>query len=168
MSHSVLPMKSIKQPTYHSLVSLIHIICWGMFLGFPLVFAQRSDGSIDWSAFMHHSLIPAILCLLFYINYFILIPRYLFQKDTTKFLAINLMLILMAGFGIRWYNEVHLLPMPVPRPDRPLPPRFLFYLRDVASMCFTVGVCVAIRLSIRWKETEEAWNEAVKSRTEAE
>lgn len=168
MSHSVLPMKSIKQPTYHSLVSLIHIICWGMFLGFPLVFAQRSDGSIDWSAFMHHSLIPAILCLLFYTNYFILIPRYLFQKDTTNFLAINLMLILMAGFGIRWYNEVHLLPMPVPRPDRPLPPRFLFYLRDVASMCFTVGVCVAIRLSIRWKETEEAWNEAVKSRTEAE
>lgn len=168
MSHIELPMKSIKRPTYRLLVSLIHIICWVMFLGYPLFFTQRSDGSIDWSAFMHHSLIPAILCLLFYINYFILIPRFLFKKNISNFLIINLILILIAGSGIRWYNDMHLFPMPMPQPDRPLPPRFFFYLRDVGSMCFTVGVCVAIRLGIRWKETEEAWNEAVKSRTEAE
>lgn len=168
MNYITLPMKSIKQPTYHSLVSLIHIICWAMFLGYPLFFTQRANGTIDWSAFMHHSLIPAILCLLFYINYFILIPRFLFKKNLPYFLFINLILILIAGSGIRWYNDMHLFPMPFPKPDRPLPPRFLFYLRDVASMCFSVGVCVAIRLSIRWKETEEAWNEAVKSRTEAE
>lgn len=168
MSHIELPMKSIKRPTYRLLVSLIHIICWVMFLGYPLFFTQRSDGSIDWSAFMHHSLIPTILCLLFYINYFILVPRFLFKKEFSYFLIINLILILIAGNGIRWYNDMHLFQMPMPKPERPLPPRFFFYLRDIGSMCFTVGVCVAIRLSIRWKETEEAWNEAVKSRTEAE
>lgn len=57
---------------------------------------------------------------------------------------------------------------PPPQQFRPSPPVFIFYLRDIASLVFTVGLSVAIRMSIRWSEAEAARREAVKSRMEAE
>lgn len=57
---------------------------------------------------------------------------------------------------------------PPPQQFRPTPPVFIFYLRDIASLVFTVGLSVAIRMSIRWSEAEAARREAVKSRMEAE
>lgn len=48
------------------------------------------------------------------------------------------------------------------------PPHFIFFMRDIATMIFAAGLSVAIRVSIRWNETEKARREAVKSRTEAE
>lgn len=40
----------------HRLLELtIHIICWGLFFGFPLFFTQDDSGSIDWREFINHS-----------------------------------------------------------------------------------------------------------------
>lgn len=36
----------------HRLLELtIHIICWGLFFGFPLFFTQDDSGSIDWRVY---------------------------------------------------------------------------------------------------------------------
>lgn len=51
---------------------------------------------------------------------------------------------------------------------RPAPPQYTFYMRDMASLIFAAGLSVAIRMSMRWSESEAARQEAIKSRTEAE
>lgn len=152
---------------HRSLGTLIHVCCWGLFLVFPLFFAQRTNGSIDWDEYLHHSMFPVSSCIIFYINYFLLIPHVLFREHTKRFFFSNLVIILFVTLGIRYLNSLFYLPPPSVF-DRPGPPQYIFFFRDMAGLIFSAGLSVAIRMSIRWSEAEAERREAVKSRTEAE
>lgn len=154
--------------TNHRLLELtIHIICWGLFFGFPLFFIQHDNGNIDWPAFMRHSVVPVALFIIFYINYLILIPAILFKNHAGRFLVVNLVVICIMTLGLRYWHTIN-MPPPFSRPHIMEPPQFIFYLRDLTSLIFATGLSVAIRMSLRWSETELARQEALKSRTEAE
>ena len=152
----------------HRLLELtIHIICWGLFFGFPLFFTQDDSGSIDWREFINHSGVSLSFFVIFYINYLLFIPKVLFKEHTGQFILLNILLILVVSIGLRYWHNIIAFPPPAPR--RPhLPPQYIFYIRDITSMIFTVGLSVAIRMSLRWSATELERREAVKSRTEAE
>ena len=152
----------------HRLLELtIHIICWGLFFGFPLFFTQDDSGSIDWREFINHSGVSLSFFVIFYINYLLFIPKVLFKEHTGQFILLNILLILVVSIGLRYWHNIIAFPPPAPR--RPhLPPHYIFYIRDITSMIFTVGLSVAIRMSLRWSATELERREAVKSRTEAE
>lgn len=152
----------------HRLLELtIHIICWGLFFGFPLFFTQDDSGSIDWREFINHSGVSLSFFVIFYINYLLFIPKILFKEHTGQFILLNILLILVVSIGLRYWHNIIAFPPPAPR--RPhLPPQYIFYIRDITSMIFTVGLSVAIRMSLRWSATELERREAVKSRTEAE
>lgn len=158
-------MKHTINITHRTLEILIHITCWGFVFAFPLFFTQRNNGSINWPAYIHHSIVPTTLFIIFYINYFLLIPFILFKEKNKEFVFSNIVLIAGMAIGLHYWNSFRLMPPPT---DRPTPPPYIFYLRDIASLIFSVGLSVAIRMSIRWSETETARREAVKSRTEAE
>jgi Putative regulator of cell autolysis len=49
-----------------------------------------------------------------------------------------------------------------------MPPGWIFFVRDILSLIFTIGLSAAIRMSARWGQAEAARREAEKSRTEAE
>ena len=67
----------------HRLLELtIHIICWGLFFGFPLFFTQDDSGSIDWREFINHSGVSLSFFVIFYINYLLFIPKVLFKEHT--------------------------------------------------------------------------------------
>lgn len=159
-------MKPNSETTRRPFEFIIHAICWGMFFGFSLFFTQRDNGTIDWSAFFHHSLVPASFFIIFYINYFFYIPRILFRDHLKRFLLLNLLTIFVFAAFLRAAHGIYM--PPPPREFRFAPPVYIFYLRDIASLIFTVGLSVAIRMSIRWSEAEAARREAVKSRMEAE
>lgn len=150
---------------------LIHIFCWGMFFFFPLLFAQRENGTVDWPDFYRHLPVPLSLCIIFYLNYSLFIPYILFREHTKRFLLVNLLTACLLSFALRWWDDIHMPPpeFHVAAHDfRMPPPRYTFYLRDMTSFVFCVGLSVAIRMSIRWSKTEAERREAVKSRTEAE
>lgn len=159
-------MQHIIQTKHRPLELLIHIICWSMFYVFPLFFIQRNNGSVDWHIFLVHSIVPTSLFLIFYLNYLFLIPKILFHKRTKEFLLINLISIIILTFGLRYWSNLH-FPPPI-EISRPAPPQYIFYMRDMASLIFAVGLSVALRMSMRWNESEAARQEAIKSRTEAE
>lgn len=146
------------------LEALIHIICWGISFFFPLFFSQHNTGAIDWPTFLHHSIVPISFCLIFYLNYSLLIPLVLFREHTKRFLTYNLIAIFLITFGLRYWSNLHF----PPPPGIHLPPQYIFYLRDMTSLIFCAGLSVAIRMSIRWRATEAERREAIKSRTEAE
>lgn len=128
----------------HRLLELtIHIICWGLFFGFPLFFTQDDSGSIDWREFINHSGVSLSFFVIFYINYLLFIPKVLFKEHTGQFILLNILLILVVSIGLRYWHNIIAFPPPAPR--RPhLPPQYIFYIRDITSMIFTVGLSVAV------------------------
>ena len=151
--------------------ALIHIVGWSIVLAFPYFILNRSDTSITWGQYLHHgSIVPLSFLIVFYVNYCLLIPRYLFRGCTKQYLLINLLLILLIGAGAHWWQEYTFRSMVTesPRPRPMGPPRLMFFLRDIFSMVLTVGLSAAIRLTGRWRQVEAARREAEQQRVEAE
>lgn len=148
---------------------IIHVFGWILFFGFPIIMTQSSNGSIDWKEFNRFLMVPASLFAIFYLNYFLLIPKVLFREHKKKFLIINILVIGAISIGLRITSDIQVPPPPNEELMMKIkPPHFIFFMRDIATMIFAAGLSVAIRVSIRWNETEKARREAVKSRTEAE
>ena len=150
---------------------LIHIISWLLIFTFPLIVYNR-DSSINWEQFLRQSFVPLCSFILFYINYLILVPRLLFPKKYVWFFVCNILLIIaMTGllhFGhAMFYHRVfkgfmgHLPPIP------PLP-RWPFISRDLVMFLFVIGLSTALRVSLRWRETEEKLMVSEREKTVAE
>lgn len=155
----------------HRLVEiLIHIIGWGIVLGFPLFFISQEESTINWRVYLFHSAVPLSLMLVFYLNHFIFIPNYLFTQRLKHFLTLNIILIIFAVLFLSFWQDfsmTHLLKEGVlTRPNRP--PGWILSVRDSFSMILSVGLSIAIRMSSRLGEIESARREAERSRAEAE
>ena len=158
-------MNSFANKKHRGLEIAIHLICWGLFFAFPLFMLQQPNGSINWKAFMHHCVMPSTVCIIFYLNYFLFIPRLLFKERNKEFFIANLITILLLILGMNYYSTICFPPR---MDNKYLPPRIIFILRDVLSLVFSAGLSVSIRMSIRLSKAEAEKQEAVKSRTEAE
>lgn len=148
---------------------LIHIISWGIMFGFPFFFVERGNGNINWLAYVRHSAVPLSFMIAFYVNYFFLVPRYLFQNQAKRYVSYNIILLCVIGVLLHLWQSLTFDPSIVPQPKRDnRPPGWLFFARDMLSLVFTIGLSAAIRMSARWAQNEAARKEAERSRTEAE
>ncbi|MDO4163448.1 MAG: histidine kinase [Bacteroides sp.] len=154
----------------HIVEALIHIIGWGIVFAFPFIMMTRSGMTITWQDYLHHgSIVPISFLIVFYVNYFVLIPRYLFEGRTKEYLLLNVLLILATTAAAHLWQEFSFHYGNGNHEDRPAgPPRWVFITRDIFSMILTTGLSAAIRLSGRWVQVEAARREAEKSRAEAE
>ena len=162
-------MKQSLTSARRPLEALIHIIGWGIMFGFPFFFVERENGNINWMAYLRHSAVPLSFMIAFYVNYFLLVPRYLFQSQTKRYITYNILLLCVIGLMLHLWRSLTFDPSFVPKPHRSGgPPGWLFFVRDMLSLVFTIGLSAAIRMSARWGQAEAARREAEKSRTEAE
>jgi len=149
-----------------------HILVWAYMFLSPLLFI-RSGERIDWEHYLGGCILPLAACIIFYINYFFLIPHCLLQKGRVSwFCLINVLLILayVAGDQLQFFfvtlqdeKFAHRGP-----DDHDLPPRVLFILRNSLLLIFFIGMSVAIRLSMKWRQSERARAEAELRRSQAE
>ena len=148
---------------------LIHIISWGIMFGFPFFFVERGNGNINWMAYIRHFAVPLSFMIVFYVNYFFLVPRYLFQNQAKRYIVYNIILLCIIGILLHLWQSLTFDPSFENKPRRPgMPPGWLFFLRDMLSLVFTIGLSAAIRMSARWTQNEAARKEAERNRTEAE
>ena len=148
---------------------LIHIISWGIMFGFPFFFVERGNGNINWMAYIRHFAVPLSFMIVFYVNYFFLVPRYLFQNQSKRYIVYNIILLCIIGILLHLWQSLTFDPSFENKPRRPgMPPGWLFFLRDMLSLVFTIGLGAAIRMSARWTQNEAARKEAERNRTEAE
>lgn len=152
---------------------LIHVIGWGIVFGFPFLMMSRSGFNITWMDYLRHgSIIPLSFLIVFYVNYYFLIPRYLFEGRIRQYLLLNTVLILCIAAGAHLWQEYafhNYVKDAVEKGGRRKgPPKWIFIMRDVFSMILTVGLSAAIKMSGRWVQMDAARREAEKSRTEAE
>ena len=144
----------------------IHIVSWLLIFGFPLVFMDRGSG-FNLAQFLRHSCVPLCYFVIFYVNYLWLVPHYMFTDEMRKYILSNAVLILCLSVLLHVFLESISTPPP-PEFARHIPPRWIFYARDMGMMIFVAGLGAAIRTSLRWRQAEERLIEAERQKTEAE
>ena len=84
---------------------LIHIFAWLLLFLLPLFFFTKSR-EFDTTFYMRYLYTPISLCFIFYLNYIILINRYLLNEKVKQFIIINAIIIaLICGVGHVWENH---------------------------------------------------------------
>lgn len=155
-----------------TITAVIHIIGWGFIFALPFLLMNRNGFTVNWANYMRHdSIVPFSFVIVFYINYYLLIPHYLFKGRTKQYIGLNIALIAGLAAGIHFWQDFVFhtyFEENMPKRNTPAPPRWIFIWRDTFSMVLTVGLSAAIRMSGRWVEAETARREAEKSRAEAE
>ena len=156
----------------HKRVTLfIHIAGWGLIFGLPLLFSDHSSPDY-FRHYLWFSLVPLSLLAVFYVNYTLLIDKYLFKKESNIYfygfnviLVIGISLILTA---IRHYY-IDASPHHAPPPDVSLIQAiFGFFLRDMVPLILAVGMSIAVKLTSRWISIERELETVEREKVEAE
>ncbi|MBR5298560.1 MAG: sensor histidine kinase, partial [Parabacteroides sp.] len=148
---------------------IIHIVAWGILIGSPFFFTGREPEVMNIPNYVRSLIVPISFMFIFYVNYFLLIDRYLFQKHTWKFFLSNLFLIMLAIYSIHFIME--LLPPPIdwevhprPRPQQEFFGSFRFFLVNAMLYLLVSGLSVAIKMTGSWYQMETTRRELEKSR----
>lgn len=150
----------------------IHAISWLLVFLFPILLMEWGS-RMDWAQYLRHSIVPLCCFLMFYANYLYLVPRYLFRNEVGWFLLFNVVFVV----GLAWILQFgHRAPFEPPRPDfvaegfpGPPPPREWFaWGRHLVMLAFVAGLSTAIRVSLRWRHTEERLVQAEREKADAE
>ncbi|MDR0891310.1 MAG: histidine kinase [Mediterranea sp.] len=147
-----------------------HIIAWGIIYAFPFYFMEREIDQDHNITFLLHFVVPVALTIVFYTNYFMLIPRYLFKQRSHEFFLYNLALLIVLGAWLQTWQNLVTPPLfpPAAALRYPPPPHGLLFTRDMLSLVFAIILSIAIRMNRRWSESEVALQEAERRRVEAE
>lgn len=163
--------------------AVVHVMVWVFILGVPFMLLDRQSGTTDmWKNFFRFAEMPCYVMIIFYLNYFWLIPKYLFKGKTREFLLWNCIFILAACalmHYLPWHERMEHPPRRgggmgggtggIRRPPRQMrPPTWVFFVRDFMTLAFGAAASATIRMSSRWRSAEIARQKAEKSRSEAE
>jgi len=150
---------------------LIHLLAWAVIIGMPLFVTRPGHQMVSVAEYLHFLLIAASFMAIFYIDYLVLIPKYLFNKKVGSFLVANIILI-VAVFLAVFYMSKAFLPPPENTPEHPKPHTFWhtlrFFLGNACLYLLVVGASVAIKMTREWFRTEALRREAEKTKTEIE
>jgi hypothetical protein len=150
---------------------LIHIVVWSIPLSIPFFFTGGTDFIISSDFFLRTCIAVASFAGVFYLNYLYLIKRFLTNKQISRFIFSNLLLITAVTLAVHLIMQ--LLPPPAHVPKRPIEePETMqlawFLLRNLFMYAVVVMLSIAIRMTGNWFEMEGMRKELEKSRAEAE
>lgn len=148
---------------------LIHLAAWGILLGLPFFFTGREVERLTVESYIHFVIVPLSFMLVFYMNYFFLVGRYLFSRHPKHFLISNLLLI--AATMMMVHIIMHLLPEPPHihiRPKREWQEIAAFFAGNFLLYMLVAGLSVAIKMTGGWYEIEAMRKELDKNRIETE
>ena len=124
--------------------------------------------AIDWKLYLRHSIVPLSCFIVFYVNYLYLIPKFLFISKWRNFLLLNVLLAVFVTLGLHYTHILFIAPPPISNVHMPPPPHgYMFLSRNLIMQAFVVGLSMAIRISLRWRHTEERLARVEREKTEA-
>lgn len=156
-------------PPFKGMGSLIHIVAWGILIGLPFFFTGRETQTVTIENYIRFVIVPLSFMLVFYVNYFFLVKRYLFSRHGWKFFFSNVLLVVIAMTSVHLLMQ--LLPPPDfqhPRSDKELQKVIGFFFVNALIYGLVAGLSVAIKMTSGWYTVESARRELEKSRSEAE
>jgi len=144
------------------IVILQHLLIWLVLFSMPFILSYGQD--LDTNRLIAHFLIPMLFyAVIFYLNFFVLIDKFLFAKKTLVFIIVNLVLI---GFFIllkEFIEDNYFSELINNRPsnaNREGPPFKLFLYVQMLSYAAPVLLSIAIKSTKKWVKTEAQRKEA--------
>lgn len=148
----------------------VHVLTWSYIFLSPLLF-RHNDEPLNWMKFLQGSTFPFYTCVAFYVNYLLFVPHFVFKKGRLRwFTALNIALCIVLQISLEL--QFQLFAGDAPAPKDPMyvyfPPKIFFVIRGFLTFVFVIGVSVALRLSMRWQQSEQARAEAELRQSQAE
>ena len=152
---------------------LIHFLCWGLVLAFPLFFYHPTDPlEVTLKHYVRSLSGPLGYMIVFYVNYFYLVPKFLFENKRNQFFLFNVILIFLTVSLMTWwwhmFSTIFAESFNRPRMGFNAPPKWVRFMQLALMLVLVIGLCVAVRMSQRMSQLHAAKKEAERTRTEAE
>ena len=157
------------------LMFVFHFVCW-LIVVLPAVIFVPQHEQRDMVSFLLHVSVPMLMCIIFYVNYLWLVPKYVIPRKFNAYIIGNVVLIIVFALLIQWIMDFQhsreLLLRPVRTCRRELLPipvmLLIFFFRNVFSLLLSAGVATLIRIALRWQQAETERKEMEIQKTEAE
>ena len=108
-----------------------------------------------------------MLCAVFYLDYFILVPRLLFKGRWNNFILANIGVALVFSAAMLLWQTFSFVP-DAPGPRLRINPVLFSFIRDFVSIAMIICLSTLVKMGVGWQQAEDARKEAEKSRKEAE
>lgn len=170
-------MKKEMLPAYRmpkGLGKVAHIVAWGILFGIPFFFTGGETEAVTVESYARFVIVPVSFMFVFYVNYFFLVPKYLFTRRLPEFFAANVILIVFTmtavHFLLDWlpdlpHEHAH---RKHPKGEPQLRNIIGFFLFNAMLYMLVSGLSVAIRMTGNWYRMETMRRDLEQSRVEAE
>lgn len=154
---------------------VLHGAVWIILFCTPLMYVN-SDNPFNLDRFLFFGMAPALMAVVFYVNYLWLTPKYFANGRHDYHIAINIAMIFVLGIALHYWLELGQSIFDGGRPDGPPNPQhrrsqydFIFFiLKDMFNMAVAAVIATALCLAQRWQKSENARRAAEQERTKAE
>uniref|UniRef100_UPI004048D09D sensor histidine kinase n=1 Tax=Mariniflexile sp. TaxID=1979402 RepID=UPI004048D09D len=147
-----------------------HLLVWFVLFSMPYVLSYGQEQEIN--RIIAHFWIPLVFyAIIFYLNYFVLIDRFLFQKKTFQFIIINVLIItvfLLLKEEIEGAFFQDIMRKTPDKNDGSGPPFKMFIYIQMLSYMAPLLFSIAIKTTKRWVETEAERKEAANFKLQSE
>ena len=90
-------------PPFKGMGGIIHIAAWGILFGLPFFFTGRESQVLTVTSYLRSVIVPLSFMMVFYVNYFLLVNRYLFSRHGWKFFLSNVASLRSTPCFMRWW-----------------------------------------------------------------
>lgn len=135
----------------------------------PLTYLNHGNG-VSTLQFLMSCMAPLMLMVVFYANYLWLTTEFFVQGNKRTFFFINILMVTVLGIALHyWMQWSHdIFDQTNYKRIPSLTTNISFIFRNILNLSVSATVATAIRLSLRWQQTEEERLAAVAAHADAE
>lgn len=162
-----------KNRTY---MAVFHIFCW-IIVALPTVVFVPQRIQNDVLMYLLRLLFPAFMCIIFYLNYFWLVPHYIISnRRLNVYILVNAITVIIFAFCMQLVMDyIHLREIASGWPPPPphghftkMPALVTMILRNGFSFALSAVVATLLRLAMKWQNAESARRDMEIQKSEAE
>jgi hypothetical protein len=162
-------MKSLKLNS-RKIEILVYVFVWALVYAVPF-FSERTAGQIHWDQIVRHWLNLSGFLLIFLVNVYVLVPRFLLEKRYLPyFISVTLLIFLLVSAKLIAPHDIppqsaasQALEIRTPGVNQPMQkPPFMVFVDHLIISILVLGAGTTVRLMSKWLSEEKLRRDAEK------